>query len=54
MSEAIKQYLIKCFVEINEIIERVSLVLQMFLNEDPTIEDFFHCALSSTETCLLF
>lgn len=41
---AIMPYLIKCFLEINEIMDQVTLVLQILPNEEPTIEDLFHCA----------
>ena len=54
MPEAIMLYPIECFLEVNEIAEQVPLVLQMFLNEDPTVEDLFHCAPSSSNTCLFF
>ena len=48
MPEAIMPYPIKCFLEVDEIVEQVPLVLQMFLNEDPTVEDLFHCAPSGS------
>ena len=38
-------YPIECFLEVNEIVEQVPLVLQMSLHEDPTVEDLFHWAL---------
>lgn len=44
LQKAITPYLMKCFLEINEIAEQVPLVSQMFLDEDPTAEDLFHCA----------
>ena len=54
MPEAIVLYPIECFLEVNEIVEQVPLVFQMFLNEDPTVEDLFHCAPSGSKTCLFF
>ena len=54
MPEAIVPYPIKYFLEVDKIVEQVPLVLQMFLNEDPTVEDLFHCALSGSKTCLFF
>lgn len=34
---------INCFLEINEIVEQVPLVLQIYHDDDPTVEDLFHC-----------
>lgn len=38
-------------LELKIIMEEVPLVLKIFLDEEHTVEDLFHCALSSTKTC---
>lgn len=53
LPEAIVPYS-KCFLEISEIVEQFPLVLQMFLVEDPTVEDLSHYAPSGSKTGLLF
>lgn len=52
--ESIMSCPIKYFLALNEIVKHVTLVLQMFLNEDPIVEHLLHCDLSGSETCLFF
>lgn len=52
--EAFMRYLIKCLLEINEIVEQVPLDVHMFLDGDPSVEELFHSTPSSSQTCLLF
>lgn len=44
---------IKCFLEINEIVEQIPLALQMFLDEDLTFEDLFVFHLTLKHAALL-
>ncbi|KAH3786349.1 hypothetical protein DPMN_164456 [Dreissena polymorpha] len=44
---------IESFRKGNEVMEELTLVLQMFLNDDSAVEDLLHCAPSSSESCPL-
>lgn len=50
--EFIMLHLIKCVIEINEIVEQVRY-LQMFFAWDPKVEDLFHCSTLGSKNCLL-
>ncbi|KAH3821412.1 hypothetical protein DPMN_123176 [Dreissena polymorpha] len=40
--------------KINEVVEELTLVLEVFLNDDSAVEDLFYFAPPSSETNLLF
>ena len=39
MPEAVVPHSVKGFLEVNEVVEQVFLVLEVFLDEDPAVED---------------
>ena len=41
-------------LKVNEVVEQVPLVLEMFFNADPAVETVFHCAPTCSEACLFF
>ncbi|KAH3775638.1 hypothetical protein DPMN_177044 [Dreissena polymorpha] len=41
-------------LKVNEVVEELALILQVFLNDDSAVEDLCHCALPSSESSLLF
>ncbi|KAH3814922.1 hypothetical protein DPMN_143494 [Dreissena polymorpha] len=50
LPKAIVQHAIESFLEVNEVVEKLSLVSQVFLNDNA----LFHSAPPSAESCLLF
>ncbi|KAH3880381.1 hypothetical protein DPMN_004295 [Dreissena polymorpha] len=44
---------VESFLKVNEVMKEPMLVLQVFLNDDSTVEDLFHCAPPSSESRLL-
>ena len=52
--EAIVPCPIEGFLEVDGIVEQGPLVLPVFLDEDSTVDDLFHCAASGSKTCLFF
>ena len=43
------------FLKVNEVVEELKLVLQVFLYDDSVeVEDLFYCATFSSESSLLF
>ncbi|KAH3880580.1 hypothetical protein DPMN_004497 [Dreissena polymorpha] len=48
------QHANESFLKINEVVEELTLVLQMFPNDACAAVDLFHCAPPSTEFSLLF
>ncbi|KAH3897920.1 hypothetical protein DPMN_022116 [Dreissena polymorpha] len=45
---------VESFLIFNEVGEELTLVLQVFLNDDSAVEDLFHCAPPSSESSLVF
>ena len=52
--EASMPHFVERLLKVNEVVEQVPLVLEMFFNEDPAVEDLFHCAPTCSEACLFF
>ncbi|KAH3838934.1 hypothetical protein DPMN_112351 [Dreissena polymorpha] len=42
------------FLNVIEVLKEVTLVLQVFLNDDSALEGLFYCAPPSSESCLPF
>ena len=49
MSDSVKRLL-----EVYEVVEQITLVLQVLLYDDTTIEDLFYSASTWSKTCLFF
>ena len=45
---------VESFLKVNEVVDELTLVLQVLLNDDSAVEDLFHCASPSSKSCLLF
>jgi len=45
---------VKCFLEVDEVMVEVILVLQMFLYQQSYVEDLFCCASLWSKSCLFF
>ncbi|KAH3741355.1 hypothetical protein DPMN_048080 [Dreissena polymorpha] len=45
---------VESLLEVNNVVEEVMLMKQVFLTYDSSVEDLFHCSLSSSESSLLF
>ena len=46
--------MVKCFLEVDEVMVEVILVLQMFLYQQSYVEDLFCCASLWSKSCLFF
>ncbi|KAH3768232.1 hypothetical protein DPMN_169444 [Dreissena polymorpha] len=45
---------VESFLKVNEVVEELALVWQLFLNDDSAVEDLFHFAPPSFESSILF
>ncbi|KAH3786342.1 hypothetical protein DPMN_164449 [Dreissena polymorpha] len=45
---------VESFPKVNKFVDELTLVLQLFLNDDSAVEDLFHFAPPSSESSLLF
>ncbi|KAH3819288.1 hypothetical protein DPMN_121022 [Dreissena polymorpha] len=45
---------VESFLQVTEAVEELTLVLQVFPNDDSAVEDLFHCAPPSSESTLHF
>ena len=54
MPKAIMPDSVKCLLEIDEVVAEVALVLEMFLNKYPAVENLLGGTPTCSETCLFF
>ncbi|KAH3789608.1 hypothetical protein DPMN_167793 [Dreissena polymorpha] len=45
---------VESILKVNEVVEELTLVLHVFLNDNSAVEDMFHCVPPSFESSLLF
>ena len=45
---------VKSFLEVDEVVEQILLVFEVFLHQDVAVKDLFHSASLGPETCLFF
>ncbi|KAH3808084.1 hypothetical protein DPMN_136434 [Dreissena polymorpha] len=44
---------VESFLKVYDVVEEVTLVLQVYLNDDSAVDYLFHCAPSSSDSSLL-
>ena len=54
MPQSIVPYSVEGLLEVDEVVEYVSLMLQVLFDQDPYVEDLLYCAPPSSKSCLFF